>query len=212
MEYNRNTSMSSIHNVVVALNEGGVLTCDALMNRLWNDASAGQQARKITAARNSANHTEGYARQQLRQEIRRSLYTHFNDTELLGLHIFRATPVGSAEVFWVVEEQELPTEENTAPDRVSFDTPGDAGIPVPAELGVDASLIERLVAANNSSIPTSDLLRASADNSFVNTDMPAEMCTLLTEDFSEFYDTDIKGSALTARVNELICNLEAAGE
>ena len=201
MEYNHNLAMSNIHNVVVALNSGGMLTCNALMNRVWDNATEEQINSKINAARNASNRTTLYARKQLRQEIRRSLYTHFNDVEALGLYIYRATPVGSPEMFWVVEEQIVnAVEEPVVEMPVSVASASRCSPPV------SMALIDRLIAANNSSILTSDLVQDSADNNFVNTDMPVEVCELLTEEFSEFSGLDLNAANIR-RINDRVMDI-----
>lgn len=103
MDYNRELSMTNIHNVVVALNSGGMFTCQELMDKLWIDSTLVQRETKIMAARNPANRTSHYARKQIRQEIRRTLYDHFNNLGDTQFYIYRATAYNDLEKFWVAE-------------------------------------------------------------------------------------------------------------
>lgn len=105
MTFNHNISMANIRNIVVALNQGGMLSCDDIMNRVWGLATARQQQRKVTAPRNVEFHNIEYAKQQLRGEIRRSLNDYFNVGSYDHYEIYRATAHGDAERFWVPRRQ-----------------------------------------------------------------------------------------------------------
>lgn len=116
MAYNHSISMANIHNVVAALNFGGMLTCNDIMERLWDGATDEQKQHKINAPRNIALRNEEFARKQIRQEVRRSL----NQYETLArgqaepiYHISSATALGDAERFWVNEPQVIVSVENT---------------------------------------------------------------------------------------------------
>ena len=105
MAYDSSLSMANIVNIVEALNEGGMMSCEDLMVRIWNNATIEQVARKVNAPRRVILHTEDYARQQVKQEIRRTLYSYFNDMGR-GYLIRRATALGDSERFWVDEPQD----------------------------------------------------------------------------------------------------------
>lgn len=101
MNYDHSISMANIDNVIVALNKGGVLSCEDLMERIWNDATIAQVNRKINAPRNVMLHNAEYARKQLKQEIRRSLHTYFNEIGTCNHGIHRIQPVHDVEHFYV---------------------------------------------------------------------------------------------------------------
>jgi len=227
MDYNHDISIASIHNIVVALNAGGMLSCDDIMNRSWNLASGQQQGDKITAARNPANHTEAYARQQLRQEVRRSLYSHFNDPESTGFDIYRATAHGDVERFWVAEEQVVLDQVDLLPEAPAIIQAAiEIGDMFRPELPDDASLFERLEAANNTETASSDLIRTAIEGpysgnvqgnaiQYVNPDMPEEFASVLTETLSEEFcgleNTSANRHRIDTRVCEIIAHLEAQG-
>ena len=199
MNYDHGLSIANIHNVVVALNQGGMLTCDNLMNRLWDDATTAQRDRKVSASRSEANHTEAFARKQIRQEIRRSLYMHFNDPEALGFHISRAHPLGDVEFFWVVEVQTV------SPEEVSEEV---------SEEIVDTALIYRLLAANTSSDKTSDLVRHIAYEEPSDIVIPEGLQNTLTEGIRSSVDImDPYGSRsrISSIVASIITELESEG-
>ena len=106
MEYDFSKAMSSIHNITVALNEGGMLTCAGIAERIWSSATTEARASKVARASQEHLRNEDYAVRQVRQEVRRSLYTHFNTLEGDSYDIYRATAHGDSERFWVAEEQE----------------------------------------------------------------------------------------------------------
>lgn len=107
MDYQHNLSMANLHNIVVALNQGGVLSCYDLMERIWDAASPGQRERKINAPADVYKRTEEFARVQVMQEIRRSIYEHYNMDRHPELEILRVIPVDSAEMFYVTSPQEI---------------------------------------------------------------------------------------------------------
>lgn len=121
MSYNRNRSMAYIDNIVEALNKGGMLDCEGIVEVIWNDATEEQIARKVSAPRIATLRNEDYAIKQLRQEVRRTLNSHFNNLHEESYQIHRATPIGSPEHFWVSEIQDTtltrvpPTEPVRAP-------------------------------------------------------------------------------------------------
>lgn len=132
MEFNNGIAISSMHNIVVALNEGGMLTCAGLRDRLWGMASESSRERKVSAARRTTNRNEAYAKAQLSQEIRRSINQYFNGVSSNEEFIYSATPLDSPEYFWVEEPQEYDPENTPDPE---FE-----GLPIPA------SLMESLIA------------------------------------------------------------------
>lgn len=101
MVYDHNISMANIDNIIVALNKGGVLSCEDLMERLWDDAPLAQVERKISAPRNPALHNEDYARKQIKQEIRRSLNAYFDQIGGCSHGIHRINPLHDTEHFYV---------------------------------------------------------------------------------------------------------------
>lgn len=235
MDYNHDWSMANIHNVVVALNEGGMLSCDDIMNRVWDNFPINKHQEKINKPTNPAKRTYDQARQQLRQEVRRSLYSHFNDPERHGFDIFRATPHGDVEHFWVAEEQVASVGNDIdfdrlppAPEGQSSDFDGDtisfteapaAGEPVflPV-LSPNAPLIERLNAANNTEFSSAQLLQEAMDNevvtgTFCNPNMPDAFAEALTETLSsEFVGSEINEATtnrLASRINGILADLEA---
>ena len=106
MAYNHEVSMAHIENIIEALNRHrGMHTCDDLMYLIWVDASPAQIERKINAPRNETLRTIEYARKQVRQEIRRTLYNYFNDVDESPYDIYRATAHRDSERFWIAEEQ-----------------------------------------------------------------------------------------------------------
>lgn len=105
MAFNHSLSMANIVNVVEALNRGGMLSCEEIMQRVWENATIEQVSRKISAPRLTSLHNEDYARQQVKQEIRRTLHSHFNSIGRSYI-IQRATPFGGPERFWVTEPQD----------------------------------------------------------------------------------------------------------
>lgn len=111
MAYNHDISMANIVNVVEAFNRhSGMHSVDDLMYLIWIDASHAQIQRKINAPRNPELRTLEYARKQVRQEIRRTLYNHFNDVEGSPYDIYRATAYNDVERFWIAEPQEYTVE------------------------------------------------------------------------------------------------------
>lgn len=226
MDYNFNVSLANLHNVVVALNQGGMLTCEDIMNRLWDDAPISAQSAKINAPRNPAVRTHDYARQQLKQEVRRSLYGHFNDVASTGYFIHRASPLGSPEYFWVTDVQESPTPvEHTrgnTPELAVYDSPGVVTLHDDEPAVTSASpLIERLVAANNSTTPTSELLTEALDNSvvsgnnfsFISESAPQPMLDVMTNEINDlkFPATPQGRSDVSRAVANVITQLQDRG-
>lgn len=224
MDYNHDWSMANIHNVVVALNEGGILSCEDIMNRVWDASSTAKHQEKINKPNDPRKRTYEYARQQLRQEVRRSLYSHFNDPDRHGFDIFRATPHGDVEHFWVAEEQyvtspgldidfEHVSTSVTLPEAPAASEP----VFLPA-LSPNAPLIERLNAANNTQFSSSQLLQDAMNNevstgTFCNPNMPDEFAEVLTETLSEeFVGSEINEATtnrLSSRINGILADLEA---
>lgn len=232
MDFDYTRALSNLHNVVVALNCGGVKTCAQIAELIWEEAPEWKRQDKVNRPRDSVNRTEAYARNQIRQEIRRSLYNHFSDPEASGFHIFRCQALYDSERFWVAEEQELPVQVD-AGDMTLFDTAAIqveamaepevevvATSPTTVEIRPNASLIERLNAANNTIFPTAGLLREAMDNSngeeFNNPNMPTEMCAVLTEtlgnEFIGMENTPSNRRAVSDRVMEIIAELEGTNE
>lgn len=242
MDFDYTRALSNLHNVVVALNCGGVKTCAQIAELIWEEAPEWKRQDKVNRPRDSANRTEAYARNQIRQEIRRSLYNHFSDPEASGFHIFRCQALYDSERFWVAEEQELPVQvipglaadyDGNADNFALFDTAAVqvesmatpevevvATSPTAVEIRPNASLIERLNAANNTIFPTAGLLREAMDNSngeeFNNPNMPTEMCAVLTEtlgnEFIGMENTPSNRRAVSDRVMEIIAELEGTNE
>ncbi|CAL9969108.1 hypothetical protein VPHD69_0132 [Vibrio phage D69] len=232
MDYNHNWSLANIHNVVVALNEGGIVTCDDIMERVWYAASTAKRQEKIDKPSNPARRNADYARQQLRQEVRRSLYSHFNDPDRHGFDIFRATPYGDAEHFWVAEEQVASVGNDVDFVRTSGTlvvTDESVLVEMPVEPAADepvftpflspnAPLIERLQAANNTGFSSSQLLRDAVENEvttgvFSNPHMPDEFAEALTDTLGpEFVGEEINSTTMSRfadRVNGILTDLEA---
>lgn len=212
MDYNYELSLANIHNVVVSLNSGGMQSCDGIMRKVWDEAPDQCREDKIGKPSAVSKRTESYARKQLRQEVRRSLYSHFNDPERSGFDIFRATPHGDVEHFWVAEPQTVEVEPIVEP--VLLPT-----VLLPTILPPDASLIERLNAANDTMSSSTQLLRDAVDNevhtgTFVNTDMPVQFAGVLTETLSEEFGglpiNDSTRTRFAGRIESILAELEAS--
>ena len=103
MKYDFAKALSNLHNVVVVLNEGGMVSCRDIADRLWSVSPGWKQGDKIASAKLPRNRNELYAITQLRQEVRRSLNDYFSsDSEFF---INRATALNDSERFWVEDTQ-----------------------------------------------------------------------------------------------------------
>ena len=214
MDYNYELSLANIRNVVVALNNGGMQSCDDIMCKVWDEAPDQCRQDKIGKPASASKRTESYARKQLRQEVRRSLYSHFNDPERSGFDIFRATPHGDVEHFWVAEPQTVDVETVLEPTV----EPVLAPISCRPVLSPNASLIERLNAANDTMSSSAQLIRDAVGNevsvgTFINDNMPDGFAGVLTETLSEEFCglpvNDSTKTRLAERIEGIIAELEA---
>lgn len=144
MDYNFNKAISSIHNIICSLNKGGTFNVRQIADDLWEEAPEWKQAQKISKPSDSRFHTEEYARRQVRQEIRRSLYDYFNNIEDRHYEVYRATPLGGLEIFWLAEIQYAPDE--TVEESLD---PVDVVVHVVESLGSYTPFFDKLLESKN---------------------------------------------------------------